>query len=236
MIDPANQVVLVTGAVGNLGTAVVNKFAAAGARLVLADRSADRVTEHFADLAGDHLRVGGVDVTDEASIAKMTQQAIDRFGRIDTVVNTVGGFRAGTPVHETPTETWELMLNLNVRSAVLISRAIVPGMIERGAGCIINIGAGAGLKGGANAAAYSASKSAIIRITESMAAELKEHGINVNCILPGTIDTPQNRAAMPKADTSRWVTPDSLADVIHFLASPAARDVNGVALPVYGKG
>lgn len=235
MPDTSEQVVLVTGAVGNLGLAVARAFAAAGARLVLSDRSQERVNEQFADLDGDHLLLGGVDVTDEASIADMTKRAMDHFGRIDTVVNTVGGFRAGTPVHETPMATWDLMQNLNARSVVLVSRSVVPQMVERGSGSVINIGAGIGLKGAAGMAAYSASKSAVIRITESMADELKSHGINVNCVLPGTLDTPQNREAMPKADTSRWVQPDSLAEVIVFLASPSARDIHGVALPVYGR-
>ncbi len=237
MSDVSEQVVLVTGSVGNLGSAVARAFAAAGARLVLSDRAADRIVDSFPDLSGNHhLLLPGVDVTDERSVAAMTGRAIDRFGRIDTLVNAVGGYRAGTPVHETSLDTWELMLNLNARSVFVVSRAVVPHLLEGGGGRIINVAARAGLKGRAGAAAYSASKSAVIRLTESMAAELKKHGINVNCVIPGTLDTPQNREALPDADTSRWVKPESLAEVIVFLASPAARDLHGAAVPVYGTG
>jgi NAD(P)-dependent dehydrogenase (short-subunit alcohol dehydrogenase family) len=109
-------------------------------------------------------------------------------------------------------------------------------MLQQGGGKIVNVAARAALKGGGRSAAYSASKSAVLRLTESMSVELKKSGINVNCILPSTIDTPQNRAAMPKADTSRWVTPEALADVVLFLASDAARAVHGAAIPVYGTG
>ena len=108
-------------------------------------------------------------------------------------------------------------------------------MLDQGSGKIINVAARPGIEGQAGMAAYSAAKSAVIRLTESMAAELKDHGVNVNCIIPGTIDTPPNREAMPKADYTTWVTPESLADVIQFLASAAARDVHGAAVPVYGR-
>jgi NAD(P)-dependent dehydrogenase (short-subunit alcohol dehydrogenase family) len=128
------------------------------------------------------------------------------------------------------------MLDLNARTAFVVSRAVIPGMRERGQGKIIHVASRAALKGSAKAAAYSASKSALIRLTESLAAELKRDGINVNCVLPGTIDTPQNRASMPKADRSRWVAPEAIADVILFLASDAARAIHGAALPVYGTG
>jgi NAD(P)-dependent dehydrogenase (short-subunit alcohol dehydrogenase family) len=128
------------------------------------------------------------------------------------------------------------MIKMNARSAFLISQAVVPVMIKQGSGKIIHVAAKAGLTGFANGAAYSASKAAVIRITESLAAELKDKGINVNCIVPGTIDTPQNREAMPNADPSRWLEPAAVADVILFLASNAARSVHGVALPVTGKG
>jgi NAD(P)-dependent dehydrogenase (short-subunit alcohol dehydrogenase family) len=154
---------------------------------------------------------------------------------LDVLVNTVGGFRAGTPVHETPVETWDSMMSLNARTAFVVSQAVVPLMMGQGRGVIIHIGARPGLKGAANAAAYSASKAAVIRLTESLSAELRDSGINVNCIVPGTIDTPQNREAMPNADPRRWVAPDSLADVILFLASPAARDIHGATIPVYGR-
>jgi NAD(P)-dependent dehydrogenase (short-subunit alcohol dehydrogenase family) len=135
-------------------------------------------------------------------------------------------------VHATGDEVWTRMFDLNVCTLLNSVRAGAPGMIECGRGKIVNVGATGGLAGQAGMAAYSAAKSAVIRITESMAAELKRKGINVNCVLPSIIDTPQNRAAMPKADPSHWVAPVDLASVILFLASDEARAVHGAALPV----
>jgi NAD(P)-dependent dehydrogenase (short-subunit alcohol dehydrogenase family) len=175
-----------------------------------------------------------IDVNDPKSVQGMVADTISHFGRLDVLVNTVGGFRSGTPVHETPLETWDFIMSLNARSAFITSQAVIPQMLKQGSGAIINIAARPGLAGKANMAAYSASKSAVIRLTESMAAEYREAGIQVNCIIPGTIDTPQNRREMPDADTTRWVKPESLANVILFLVSNESRDIHGAALPVYG--
>jgi NAD(P)-dependent dehydrogenase (short-subunit alcohol dehydrogenase family) len=127
------------------------------------------------------------------------------------------------------------LLNLNARPVFIASRAVVPTMLGQGAGKIVNVAARAALSAASNQGAYAASKSAVVRLTETMAAELRHQGINVNCVLPGTIDTPQNRQSMPKADHSRWVQPEAIADVIVFLASDAAREVNGAVVPVYGR-
>ncbi|MCI0394901.1 MAG: SDR family NAD(P)-dependent oxidoreductase [Chloroflexi bacterium] len=238
MFDFSNQVVVITGAVGNLGSAVTSAFHVAGARLVLVDRGTpDRLERAFPELAGspDHLLAHSTDLTDVAAVEAMAAAAFDRFGRIDVLVNTAGGYRAGTPLHETPLETLDFLFNLNARSVITACRAVIPTMLKRQAGKIVSISARPGLHGDANAAFYSASKAAVLRLTESMAAELKDSGINVNCILPGTIDTPQNRQASPKADFGRWVQPESLAGVILFLASAAARDIHGAAIPVYGR-
>lgn len=238
MFDFTNNVVMVTGAAGNLGKAVAQRFRAAGARLVLVDRAPDRLPREFPELVAspDHLLATSVDLMDEGQVRATVEAAYQRFGRIDVLVNTVGGYRGGTPAHETPLETWDFMLNLNTRTVLIASSAVIPIMLERGSGKIINIGARAGLKGSRRAAAYSASKSALIRLTESLSAELKASGINVNCVLPSTIDTAENRKAMPKADTSKWVEPLALADTILFLASEAARAIHGASIPVYGTG
>ena len=238
MFDFQDRVVVVTGAAGNLGQAVARAFQAAGARLVLVDRAPDRLPRLYPELAGsaEHFLATSVDLTDEEKVRAMVAQALERLGRIDVLVNAAGGYRAGTPVHETSLQTWDFLLDLNARTVLIASRAVVPVMLEQGSGKIVNIGARAALRGGRKAGAYSASKAAVVRLTESMAAELKRSGINVNCILPSTIDTPQNREAMPGADSSRWVKPQALADVILFLASDAARAVHGAALPVYGTG
>ena len=238
MFNFSDRVVMVTGAAGNLGSAVAQAFQAAGAKLVLVDRAADRLQRLFPDLVDspNYFLATSVDMTDADAVEVMVDEAVKRFGRVDVLVNTVGGFRAGTPVHETPFETWDFLLNLNARTVFTSSRAIIPHMLREGSGRIVNVAARAALKGGARMAAYSVSKSGVVRLTESMAAELKKDGINVNCVLPGTIDTPQNRKAMPNANHSRWVKPEAIADVILFLASDAAGAVQGAAIPVYGRG
>ena len=237
MFDFSNRVVVVAGASGNLGQAVARAFQSAGANLVLLDHAAGRLQELFPELAGssDHLLLGSVDAADAESVERAVHSALERFGRIDVLANTVGGYRAGQPVHETPLDTWDFMLSLNARTAFILSRAVVPSMLAQGAGKIVHVAARAALAGSARAAAYSASKAATVRLVESLAAELRQENINANCVLPGTIDTPQNREAMPKADHSRWVAPEAIADVILFLASDVARAVNGAAVPVYGR-
>ncbi len=237
MFDFSNQVVMVAGASGNLGAAVARTFHAARAGLVLIDRATDRLPGLFPELAGspEHLLLGSVDAMDAESVERAVEAVLERFGRIDVLANTVGGYRAGTPIHETPPETWDFMLDLNARTAFMLSRAVVPAMLQRGRGKIVHVASRAGLAGGAKAAAYSAGKSAVIRLVESMAAELRHQGINVNCVLPGTIDTPQNRRDMPKADHSRWVPPEAIAEVMLFLASDPAWPINGAAVPAYGK-
>jgi len=168
------------------------------------------------------------------SVASAVGKALERFGRIDVLCNIAGGFRMGPPVHETKDADWEFLLGLNARSVLNTVRAAVPAMLKGGGGRIVNIGAFAAQRGAANMGAYIASKSAVIRLTESMAAELREKNVNVNCVLPTIIDTPENRAAMPDADPRKWVAPQDLAAVIVFLASDAARAIHGAAIPVTG--
>lgn len=237
MFDFTDRIVLVGGAAGNLGQAVARAFHAAGANLVLLDREPGRLAALFPELAtsADHLLLDSVDAADAASVEGAIQATIERFGRLDVVANTIGGYRGGTPVHETPLETWDFLLTLNARTAFILSRAAVPPMLERGAGKIVHVASRAGLQGTARGAAQSASKSALLRLVESLSAELRREGINVNCVLPNIIDTPENRESMPKADHSRWVPPEAVADVILFLASDAARAVTGAAIPVYGR-
>ena len=222
---------LITGAAGNLGRAVAAAFASAGASLLLMDLDdkALRAAYGSDDKRKQLLRA---DVLDATSVAQAI--AAGRLGRVGILCNLAGGFRMGQPVHETSEDTWELMLGLNAKSVINTARAVVPGMLAAGQGKIVSIAAIAALGGKENMGAYSASKSAVIRLTESMSAELREKGINVNCILPSIIDTPQNRAAMSKADPRRWVAPEALAEVILFLASDAARAIHGAAIPVSG--
>jgi NAD(P)-dependent dehydrogenase (short-subunit alcohol dehydrogenase family) len=238
LTDFSERVVLITGAAGNLGAAVARVFHAGGANLALFDNRHDRLQSIFSDLVDDtsYLLVGDIDVTDEGSVQSAVERVIEHFGRIDVLINVAGGYRAGDPVHETPVETWDFMLNLNAKSVFLLSRTVAPHMIAQGAGVMVNIGARPGMQAPKNSGAYAASKSAVIRLTESISAELKYHGINVNCVIPGTIDTPENRELMPNAKQENWVSPEAIADVIYFLASEEARAIHGAPIPVYGTG
>ena len=233
-----DKVTIITGAVGNLGTATARCFQQSGAKTVLVDRSPDRVREAFKHIANskDHLLAGGVDLTSVESIGKLVEQTLARFGRVDALVNTVGGYRGGKPVHEADLADWDFLFNVNVRTTLLCCRAVIPQMLRQSRGTIVNVASRDGLSGSAGYAAYSASKSAVLRLTESLANELKASNINVNCIMPGTIDTPQNRVAVPNGDYTKWVEPQAIADVVAFLASDASRAINGAAIPVYGKG
>ena len=236
MFDFSNQVVVITGAMGNLGQAAAYAFFEAGARLALIDRQREGIRNVF----GEKIPEGklclslGADLMDETSVADMGAQILDHFGQVDALINIAGGYAAGTAVADTPIKTWDFMLNLNARTAFLTSRALLPQMVQQKSGKIVNIGARAGLTGHANMAAYVISKSAVIRLTESMAEEYKGLGLNVNCILPGTIDTPRNREDNPDADFSKWVAPEAIAEVLLFLCSDAARAINGASIPVYG--
>jgi NAD(P)-dependent dehydrogenase (short-subunit alcohol dehydrogenase family) len=211
----------VTGANGALGRAAVALAAEQGAEVVELDLRFD---------SAPGARQHAVDLTDAAA----TAACLSAIGRIDVVLNIAGGFAMGTPVHATAAADWQKMQDINVGTLLNAVRAAVPAMLAGGGGKIVNVGAGAGQKGVAQMGAYSASKSAVIRITEAMAGELREQNINVNCVLPSIIDTPPNRAAMPDADPKKWVAPGDLAAVITFLCSEQARAVHGVALPVVG--
>ncbi len=227
------RVVVVTGAAGNLGQAVAAVFAAAGERLALIDVNAEALAVRYPS-AGDGLMLAPANLLDQESTNRAIQSVIDRWARVDVLCNLAGGFRMGEPVHETSAATWDFLLNINVGTVLNASRAVVPHMRDRGAGKVINVAAYGALRGAALMGAYTASKSAVIRLTEAMSAELRPDGINVNCVLPTTIDTPENRRAMPDADPSQWVSPQALADVIAFLASDSARGVHGAAIPVTG--
>ena len=215
------RIVIVTGAAGNLGRAVARAFSDHGATLVLLDaKPGDSIVQ--------------TDLRNASSVQQAIERTLERHRRIDVLCNIAGGFRMGPALHETPDSDWDFLFELNAKSVLNTSRAVVPVMIKAGGGKIVNVGAYAAQKGAAAMGAYIAAKSAVIRITETMAAELREKNINVNCVLPTIIDTPENRAAMPQADPRRWVAPQDLAAVIVFLASDAARAIHGAAIPVTG--
>ncbi|ODN72602.1 SDR family NAD(P)-dependent oxidoreductase [Methylobrevis pamukkalensis] len=229
------QVVMVTGAGGNLGRAVVAELAAAGARLACVEREMAPLDALQAELPADQacLKLAGIDLTDAASCRLAVERCLEEFGRLDALVNTVGGFQTG-PVEEDGLDGFDRMIRLNARSAYAISAAVLKPMQAAGYGRIVHIAAAPGLKATANQAAYAASKGAVLRLTEAIAAENRARRITANCILPGTIDTPVNRAAMPNAKADSWIPPQAIARLIGFLVSPGAGVVTGAAIPATG--
>jgi NAD(P)-dependent dehydrogenase (short-subunit alcohol dehydrogenase family) len=231
-----NATVIVTGAAGNLGRAVVEAFEAQDARLVLIDLQAHALEAAFGQ-PGPQRLFAPCNLLDEGQVKRAVDLAAEHFGGIDVLCNLAGGFRMGEAVHEAQQESWDQMIDLNLQTVLNMCRAVVPSMLRRGeGGRIVNVAAYSARQGLARMGPYCASKGAVIHLTESMSAELRDQGINVNCVLPGVLDTPENRAAMPDADPGRWVAPRDLAQVIAFLASEHARAVHGAAVPVTGLG
>lgn len=212
--------VLVTGASGALGQVVAETARLQGALVSALD---------LHECAGhEDIRKFSVDLTD----APATMECIRQIGDIDVVFNIAGGFAMGPAVHKTTAEQWDHMFRMNVSTMRNTVSAVVPKMVARGHGSIVNVGAMSAREGQANMGAYCVAKSTVMRLTESLSKELRQQGINVNAVLPSIIDTPANRADMPDADFSNWVRPQDLANVICFLGSEAARAVHGVLLPV----
>lgn len=220
---------LVTGANGGLGTHVTRALLDSGATVVgLARRIQQSAFDHpsFVPLSGD------ISAAESAKAAVDT--AVARLGRLDILVHLVGGFAGGSSLAETDDATFQRMLDLNLNSAFQVLRAVIPHLRHAGGGRIIAIGSRAALEPGAGTGAYSASKAALVSLIRTVALENKNAGITANILLPGTLDTPANRASMPEADFSRWVQPASVASLIVWLAGDAARDVNGALIPIYG--
>ena len=218
MEDFKGKRVVVTGSAGVVGGVVARAFHEAGATVAGID-----IVEHdapYPTLVADLIDPAGA------------RGAVDDIGEIDILANIAGGFTMGDTIAETSDDTWDFMMNLNARTVLNMTRAVVPGMIARGFGKIVNIGARGALRGASAMGAYVASKSVVIRLTETLSDELKTQGINVNCILPSIIDTPTNRADMPKAKFDRWVPPEHIAGVVLFLASSAADSIHGASIPV----
>jgi len=232
-----NRIVLITGATGGLGGAVVRAFADEGARLILTGRRQSELdaTATALELDADRALLLPVNITDPAEVEQVVQAATERFGAIDVLVHVTGGYKAGAPLVETDVETWNFMLNLNLFSAFLAARAVLPGMLARSYGKLVFISSKAGSQPGANTAAYGVSKGGLELLVRDLAEETRQRGVNVNAVAASIIDTPANRSANPGADYSAWVQPESIATVIHFLASDAARDIHGAIVPVYGR-
>jgi len=222
-----NLRIAVTGSFGALGTATVRAALDAGARVAAIDRAAPPPGG-----IGSATCIGGVDLADAAAARQALDVAAKALGGLDALVNIAGTFRYETLADGT-LDTWDLLYRVNLRTAVAASQAALAHLGRSGR--IVNIGANAALKAGAGMGAYTASKSGVMRLTEALAEELKVRDITVNAVLPSTLDTPANRADMPKADFSRWVAPEKLAGVILFLLSPQAAVITGALIPVVGR-
>ena len=222
------KVIVITGALGALGKVVAEEALACGASVAAIDHAPSSLSP-----TSNRIELGGVDLTNAAQAKKAVDAAAAHFGRLDALINIAGGFAFETVADGDPA-TWQRMYALNVTTALNASRAAIPHLFASSAARIINIGALGALQAGAGMGAYAASKSGVHRLTEALAAEHKGK-ITVNAVLPSIIDTAANRASMPKADFSKWVTPKELADVILFLTSDAASAVTGALLPVSGR-
>ncbi len=236
----AGKVAVISGAGGNLGIAVTRSFHAADIKLALVDLREDSLRQRLreANLALDQMLIGALDLTQKrAAIDEFIGRVVAHYGKVDILVNVAGGFKAGGPVHEMDEEVWDFMMNINAKTAFLLSAAVVRSMVaHKTRGRIVNIAARAALSGLPTISGYSASKSAVLRLTEAWQLSwLNMASRSTPSCLASVIDTPQNRRSDPNADHSRWVTPESLAEVILFLVSDSARDIGGAAIPVYGR-
>ena len=232
----SGRVALVAGGTGGLGHAVALAFQKEGAQVVVTYRGQQEfdALNRAADGGGRPLEGHRIDVTDEAAVSRLVEDVFARHGRLDALVNAVGGYAGGTKLWELEDGVLDRMLALNLRSGYVLSRAAVRAMLKQGHGAIVNVAAKAALDHPGGAAAYAASKAAALALLDSLAVELKGAGVRVNSILPSIIDTEANRQAMPKADFAKWPKPEEIARVILFLCSDDAKVIHGAALPVYG--
>src|SRR5713226_9383587 len=230
------KVALVAGGTGGLGRAVSLAFLEQGCNVAVTYPRQEEwdALQSAAGASKERLEGYRVDVTDEAAVTGLIESLLGKHGRIDALINTVGGYAGGAKLWELDTRVFELMLALNLRSGFVLSRAVVPAMLKQGHGSIVNVASKAAFDHAAGAAAYAASKAAAVAMMDSLAADLKGTGVRVNSILPSIIDTEANRKAMPSADFAQWPKPEDIARVVLFLCSDEAKLIHGAAVPVYG--
>ena len=234
--DFEGKTVLITGGTGALGRQISLSFLQSNAVAVITHVS-DKEIQQLESTLGDLMKnvtLIKTDIGDESQIKNLVSDVVKKFGRIDVLINVVGGYIGGKKVTEMTEKEWDLMMNLNLKTAFLISKHITEQMVKQGSGKIVHVAARLGLKGIAGNSAYGASKSGLIRLVESLSDEVKDKNINVNCIMPSIIDTGANRKDMPDADFSKWVKPSEIARVMLFLASDDSKPIHGSAIPVYG--
>jgi NAD(P)-dependent dehydrogenase (short-subunit alcohol dehydrogenase family) len=232
----AGKNVVVAGGTGGLGQAVSVAFLHESANVFVTYRNQDEF-KALRDAAGEHEeRLAGaiVDVTDESAVRQWTEHDGLKGAPVDVLVNAVGAYAGGLPVWQTDGSVLDRMLDLNLRSGFVLSRILVPGMLARGSGTVVNVASRAAFDHAAGAAAYAASKAAAVALMNCLAADVKGTGVRVNSVLPGIIDTNANRSAMPNADYSKWPKPSEIARVVLFLCSEEAHLISGTSVPVYG--
>ncbi|HEY1942028.1 MAG TPA: SDR family NAD(P)-dependent oxidoreductase [Roseiarcus sp.] len=228
------RVIVVTGAYGALGRVTVGLAFRSGHVVAALDASSEPPEGLVGQMGASGVLLGGTDLLRPEEAKRAMTEVATRCGRIDALVNLAGGFASET-VEEGDAASWRRLYDLNVTTTLNATKAALPHLLASSAGRIVNVGAGAAVRATHGMGAYGASKAAVLRLTESLADEMKLRNVTVNAVLPSIIDTPANRAAMPKADFSRWVAPEDLAAVILFLASEAARAVTGALIPVNGR-
>jgi NAD(P)-dependent dehydrogenase (short-subunit alcohol dehydrogenase family) len=228
----SNKVVFITGGTGAFGRTLVRRFLDSGAKTIASFRNEADAAKLKS--ANPQVEIIKLDISNEKEILKMLPILFEKFSKIDILVNTVGGYLGGKNITQLGEDDWEVMMNLNLKSAFLISKHVIPVMKSGNGGKIIHVSSRSGLKSDGYDSAYAASKAALIRFVESISQEFREDKININCILPTTIDTEANRRAMPNADFSKWLSPEDLANVVLFLCSSDSNVINGAAIPTYG--
>ncbi len=233
----SDRVVLIGGGTGALGRAVALAFLEAGAGVVVTARRLDEVENLAAISGGARSRLSAIaaDASDAGAAAKLVAEVLEAQGRVDVLVNAIGGYAGGRTVWETEPEVWERMMEVNLNASFALARAVLPAMIRQGRGCIVGVASRAAFQPTAGAAAYAASKAGVLALYAAIAEEVKPYRINVNTVVPSIFDTQANRRAMPGADTSKWPKPEEIARVVLFLCSDDARIVHGAAIPVYGR-
>jgi NAD(P)-dependent dehydrogenase (short-subunit alcohol dehydrogenase family) len=233
-METRRRTIVVAGGTGALGASVSRAFLDSGAR-VIATYVKQEEYDALAKQAGEGFTGVALDVTNESAVVKFVAETESKFGAIDALVIAVGGYAGGKNLWETDSATYELMLSLNLRAAFVMARAILPGMIRKNSGAIVNVASKAAYGHAAGAAMYAASKAGVLALFDSLADEVKPYNINVNSIVPSIMDTPANRRAMPKADFDIWPKTDDIAKVIVYMCSDEARVIHGAAVPVYGR-
>src|SRR5271157_1282548 len=224
------KVILVTGASGGLGAYVTQGFLEAGATVIGTSRKIQQ-----ADFDNPSFTAVPAEISSREGAKVLVDQVVARFGKLDVLAHTVGGFAGGQSIADTDDATFQRMLDLNLNSVFHILRATIPVLRQTGNGRIIAIGSRAALEPAAGIGAYSASKAAMVSLIRTVALENKDAGLTANVILPGTMDTPANRRSIPNADFSKWVRPSTVASLMTWLAGDAGKDINGAVIPVYGR-